>query len=497
MDSSTLEIIKYVLLGLDILIIVISIITLLKGFLKGTIRTSIVFATQLIPLLIFFLFSGLIAKKIMNSSFNINGSSQTLIELVKNSLDSNMIDKIEQINAWPLIETALIAGIKLVLCIAFAIIVFVIISPLIRFILFLAIPKLRKKKPKIGSRLGGMGVALASIIIFFWLFALPIYGSLEVTQKVMNVIPLENEEKTIEDINNSFSTSFILKITSNIGKKKTGTFGMGAKRFGQLYELKINKTKINMVKEIDGIIPMVPRIMEIMNATSEEDGKNVINLITDADIDSLIGALGDSKILKVSWPYIVSYLKTIEDQNEMLSKMQLNFDALMQIDINKDIKASATFLKETLKLVKNIDFTSGNELSFLESDENINQIVTVLDAAYNIELFEEVFPKALYVVIYQQIGDGDFAFVLEWITPTYFRNDFSSDVNNIAQIYISLKNSQIIDYFLQKEGEYHFNDETKEYLDKAKEYLLNIKLLKDNYASLLESVDKFIPEDTP
>ncbi len=492
-----MEIIKYVLLGFDILIIVLLLLRLLSGFRKGTIRSAIILATQLVPLIILFAFSGLIAKKVVNSNINIEGTDTTILEFAQSLLPEEMIDTLNGINASSMINDVLISGVKLILCIAFAIITFLIISPLIRFILFLALPGLRKKKPKLGSRLGGMGIRFAGSLILFWLFALPIYGSLEVANVASQTIAqaeVQVDDSTIED---SLSGSFILKMTSAIGKKKNGAFGFGAKRLGQVLQIKVDKTKINLIKEIDGIIPMIPRVMELNQIYSKENNiQDLILALNEQDIDNIFNVLSNSSIIKLAWPIAVSYLKQAEESSEFIGKMQLDYDKLASIDISENFTATATLLKETLKFAKANDLTK-LDMSILESDENINQIITILNSAYNIKLFEEIFPKAIYALLSEKMSTTEYAFILDFITPAYLKNDLPSDVSNIAKIYVSLKEAKIFDYFLQKEGTYTFDDDTKKLLDTAKDLLLNIQLLKNNYGKLLENVDQFIPDDIP
>ena len=86
------SIVKYVLLGIDILFILTLLIHILKGYKKGLLKTSVIVGTKLIPLIFLLIFATPIARSLINKEMSFLPDSSSLFEFVKVSVADSMFD---------------------------------------------------------------------------------------------------------------------------------------------------------------------------------------------------------------------------------------------------------------------------------------------------------------------------------------------------------------------------------------------------------------------
>ena len=71
------ETFKIIVLGIDIFVLLIGLIALLKGFTKGTLRTGIIVAIKIVPLILCFIFAGRAAQKVIYTENDIFTEEET------------------------------------------------------------------------------------------------------------------------------------------------------------------------------------------------------------------------------------------------------------------------------------------------------------------------------------------------------------------------------------------------------------------------------------
>lgn len=490
------ETFKMIVLGIDILVLFIGFISLLKGFAKGTLRTGIVVAIKIVPLMLCFIFAGTIAKKVIYIENQIFTEEETSIytwmeKSVTDQYFEGDINKLKEAKMDILIEDMAISVGRFIICFAFSIVWLFIGAPILRFIFFLILPGIRKKKHKVLlDRLLGLGIAFMGFVFMFYIFVLPLYGAVEVTQKALEEVAKQDEsyvEKS-KDLNEILSSSFILKTTKTLGKKETGSFGLAAKRLGNVFQIKTNNVTINFVKEVDSLSPMLPRILNIVEGVSQDISNNEkLDLVTEEDIHLLCSYLGDSRLIEAFYPYIIGYLQ-VEQEKLGIQKLNLDYNRLSKMDINQNLSETEPFLKSVYQLLQNIDLDNFQTEQLLESDTFATDFSDALTKAMQVELFEECFTKVSYFYLQDYLKETEYAFVTDWINEIYIQIHLASDVKEIVSAYQLLRETKVLDYIRKVEGTYTFTNELKTQLQEAKRHILSVYLLKDNYPSILENM---------
>lgn len=490
------ETFKIIVLGIDIFVLLIGLIALLKGFTKGTLRTGIIVAIKIVPLILCFIFAGRAAQKVIYTENDIFTEEETSLytwieQSVADQCFEGDINKLKEAKMDILIEDIAISVGRFIICFAFAIVWLLIGAPLLRFIFFLVLPGIRKKKHRfLLDRLLGAGIAFIGFIFMFYIFVLPLYGAVEVTQKALEEVAKQDESyiEQSENFNEIVSSSFILKTTKTWGKKENGSFGLAAKRLGNVFQIKTNGVAINFVTEIDALSPMLPRILQIVEGASQDISNNEkLDLLTEEDIHLLCTYLGDSRVIKAFYPYIIGYLQTEQEKLD-IQQWNLDFDRLSQLDINQNFSETEPFLKSIYQLLQHINLDDFQTEQLLESDTFATDFSDALTKAMAVELFEECFTKVSYFYLQDYLRETDYAFVTDWINEIYIQTYLAKDVKEIVEAYQLLKETKVLDYIRKVEGTYTFTEELKTQLQQAKRHILSVYLLKDNYPSILEKM---------
>ncbi|MCM1260349.1 MAG: hypothetical protein NC222_05275 [Staphylococcus sp.] len=490
------ETFKMIVLGIDILVLFIGLIVLLKGFMKGTLRTGIIVAIQIVPLILCFIFAGRGAQKVIHTENHIFTEEETSLyawveENVANQCFEGDINKLKEAKMDILIEDMAISVGRFIICLSFAIVWLLIGAPLLRLIFFLVLPGIRKKKHRLLlDRLLGLGIAFVGFIFMFYTFVLPLYGAVEVTQQALEEVAKQDESyvEQSENFNEIVSSSFILKTTKTLGKKENRSFGLAAKRLGKVFQIKTNGVTINFVKEIDALSPMLPRVLGIVEGASQDISNNEkLDLLTEEDIHLLCTYLGDSKIIKAFYPYIIGYLQTEQEKLD-IQKWNLDFDRLSQLDINQNFSETEPFLKSVYQMLQHINLDDFKTEQLLASDTFATDFSDALTKAMKVELFEECFTKVSYFYLQDYLKETEYAFVTDWINEIYIQTYLASDVKEVVSAYQLLKETKVLDYIRKVEGTYTFTNELKSQLQEAKRHILSVYLLKDNYPSILEKM---------
>ena len=502
-----MDIYKIVFLAIDLSLIIILLLTLLLGFVRGTIRTTIRAGITIGLVLFAFLISSPITRHILEirNPFSMFDEDITINDYIcqlvaENMFDSNM-DRMMATGMNEVVYDISFSIIKLGITIVLSLVMLIIIAPLIKLIVMSILQILKRKKPNILGRLGGMTIGFISYLILFSILILPIFGAIEVVSKTIHEVSTFNEEMVYvdEEICNYTDASITFQLTSHIGKTKKSNFGIGGKCFGKYVSIKTNNGKVDFIHDLDNMLPMIGRFANIyMDIQATENPNEKIDCITIDDIDLFILSIKDSELIRYAYPYVIKYLKAENDYIDILKQLNLDYDILMNIDFNQDIANSSDFLKSLYQLAQTIDFTDLNNYDqYFNNDECIENISKSLNLAMRIALFKECFPKVAYYFLEDEFKESEYASIIQLITPQYLQTDFTTDLEKVVYTYQILKEVGIMDYMNNVEKEYVYTDEVEEKLLDAKDYILSIQLFQNHYPTIIKELGPKIKEILP
>ncbi len=501
-----MEILKLITLLVDVGLFVLFVLTLLFGFVRGTVRTTI--RTGITLLLIFI--ASLIATPVAKSALKLKDpfflfdENITVIEKINQSVADSLfesdVDKLTETGLDEVIYDLSFSIAKLASTIVLSLIVLIILAPLIKLIVMSILRVIRKGKPKLLSRLGGLCIGLASYIILFAIILLPVFGAIEVTKVTMNELACVSEdvESINEDMEQFTEHSITYKMTSSIGKTKKSHFGIGGKRFGQFISIKTKDGKVNFIHDLDNILPLIERVATLNEEIEKNENINdKIALITEEDLATLIDGIKDSEIIRYLYPFTIKYLEAESNNLDVIKNLDLNYTNLAKIDFNNDIANSYQFLASMLKLMKSIDLEQLDNYEQYLNDEIIINIKDIINYAMDITLFKECLPKLACYYLKDISKDSKYKEIIDLITPEYLNYAFTTDLEKLAQIYTDIEKVGIIDYLKNEENELIFTNETETILLQTKNKILTIQLFKGQYPFIIQQfgpeIEKILP----
>lgn len=493
-----MEILELIPILIDVVLFVLLVLTLLFGFIRGTIRTAIRTGITLLLIFIASLVATPIAKSVLNAEnpFSIFDENVTVIEginqIVADSLFDSNVDKLTETGLDEVIYDLSFSVAKLAVTFALSIVVLLIFAPLIKLIVMSILKVIRKRKPKLLSRFGGLAIGLASYLIIFSIIVLPIFGAVEVAKVTINEVAYISEDvkSTNEDIGEFTSHSVTYKMTSSIGKTKKTNFGIGGKRFGKFISIKTKKGKVNVIHDLDKILPLVKRVASLYNKIeSTENINEKIALITEDDLTTVIDGMKDSEIIRYLYPYAIRYLEAESKNIDVIKDLELDYTKLAEIDFNNDIATSYHFLSSILQLMKRLDLEKLDDYDQYLTDENVTNIKDIITYAMDISLFKECLPNVACYYLKEISKDSEYKEIIGLITPEYVNNAFTADLEKLAKIYTDLEKAGIIEFLKNDESELIFTTETEKLLLQAKDKILDIQLFKGQYPFILQQFE--------
>ncbi len=497
------EIIKIVLIIFDVFILLALLFAAWRGFKKGVVHTSLVIASRIIPLLLVFFFMKPISKVIINyqlpEGFMGYTESTTLSNIVKSMIaDEIFAGNMAELTTTQLdilIDDCLISVVGAILFFVFAILIFLIVSPLIRLIFRLTLPFAKAKEHSGISRAFGAFLGVCSYLIFFVVLVLPIYGAIETSKVIINEVSTYDSsmESVKEELNQSTSSSITLKLTSSIGKNKNGKLGLGAKYLGLNFAIRTSYGNVNLLKELDGIGSYLPRAMELFDIFSKngQDINQIVDALNVEDIQYLTAFLADSKIIKVAYPTIISLSKVKGDDFAIIKESNLNFDELITIDINKDLAKSKTFLVALLNIAKEIDFNNVNVDVILTNKTIQDNITKALSTAFDLEISQKALSKILISYLNQMLEQNNLVTLVGLIDTDYLKNDLSSDFSSIVEVYNVLDETGIIELYKNSNYTLELTDEDITKLQLSVDKIVGLKLLANEEKKILQTIFEF------
>lgn len=496
-----------ILLGIDISFLVLFILGILGGFIRGTIRQSIRAIITIGLVVVGFIFASPVAKKVLELKvpiFNFD-EHRTIIDniyqIAADKLFEGDLGKLMTTSISEVVYDVTFSLTRLVVALTFGIVSLLILAPIIKAIVLGILRAIRKKKPCMLGRLGGMLVGAVEFIILFCIFILPLYGALEVaTKTVHEIVPLNEEmEEVDQELTKLTADSYIYKVTSHFGKTKKTSFGIGGKAFGTSFSIKTRNGKVNIIKDLDIILPYANRAATLYQTINDLESKSEkLNAITEDDLDQLLYIVEHSKLASYAYPIAVRSMQEYSKDNEMLQELNLDYNVLMQISFSEDMSNSKDLVKQLYKLAKTMDLDNIDNLDqYLNRDDFADQVSDIFTSAMQIQLFRECFPKVMYYAIQSSLKESKFAKLIALITADYLKDDFVDDLDILVQVYQVAREAGIIDYFKKVEKEYVLTEEMEKKLLDATRKIAEIKLFQNNYPTLIEQVGPYIQDVLP
>lgn len=349
---------------------------LLVGFIRGMKKSIFRFITRIVPLLALLLFIDLFAQTILKWQFpsfiNIE-QGNSVFEIVSFYVAKQFN------NGVPLAETSEMYKLVLSLSIGLSrIIVFYIgvaictfiVTPLLNLIIgiirkILSRPtygpdgKRVKPRKNILSRFIGMAIGGAQFVIVFLLVTLPLFGpvslfldlkeevlasanselsggqTIQVSENEQNLDQLENAFRVLEE----FDRITIRKLLNNLG---TTDKPLDALYFGYLTRVKTDHGTINFAYLIDD----VKISLQVLNKYKTNGQIDVFDLLLN-EKDVLFDLITKHNFLPIFAPALIEYL----DANNVLDGTDNDFEALKEIDWDKENEALADLLDSVANLI--------------------------------------------------------------------------------------------------------------------------------------------------
>lgn len=506
------DIIKLVMLGLDIFFVLILLRFVLTGLRRGFARNC--FRLVLIVVLVLFFSIGCkgIIRNIIEMELPINydvyANQVTIKNIVETIVADNLFDgnivELQKSGLTTLIEDVVVSAVSIVLFTIMSILIYLIIAPIITLICKIFLPFLRKKrygqKVKYGtlSKLLGLGCSLVRFAILMMIFFVPLYGALEIGKVVVDEAALVDKDmnELSTQLDEAVGNSVMLKLTSNIGKNKDGAFGLGAKTLGSRFLISTEYANINIVKEIDAVGGYLPRAIELYYEIEDTQNINeVVDLVEEKDVKVVTNYLADSKLIKVAYPVAMNYLDANEDLLEL--DIEIDFKDLAKIDISKDLKKLEPFFVSVLNCAKQIDLENIDVWEILENKVVVEEALDAVNIILNLEITDKLVLKLGTKYLNDMFKENNLEHLVDLINNDYLKNKLITDIKSLYNAYLLLDDSGIIDYFANEEiEEFEITEQVTTNLKEFVEIIFNLELIKNQEKKIVQTIFVFTEFDT-
>ena len=514
MITEYVDIIKIVFLVLDIICALFLLRFVIKGIKKGFARNLFTLIALLVYIALFIFLGKPIIQKALHIELPINfdvyeeevSASSIVNTVIVDNVFAGDYQAFKDASIAGPIEDIMVSAVSIVLFGEFILLVYWLLIPISIAIFRIFIPSLRKKKDGVKikysplSKSLGVLCAVARYVIFMMIFVVPIYGVLEIGDVVIEeAAPYDEDIKQLSvDVNAGIENSVMYKITSNLGKKKTGAFGVGAKTVGARFLIQTEYGNINFINEIDTLGAYFPRAMELVTIASEAETYNeIVDNITEEDVTIITNYLADSKLIHVVYPIAMNIVGSIANEDEEIKELGIDFHALAKIDINKDLASLQPFFIKVLHCAKKIDLDNLDVWEILNNHEVIVEALDAVDVVLNLEITEQVVLKIALKYLNEALIDYEFEHLTDLVTNDYIRNNLITDIKSIYSVYELLEKNGIIDLVLSEEDitEIEITEDLKNDLKQIIDTIFNLELIKTHEKKIVQTVFMFVEID--
>lgn len=348
----------------------IGIVTLIKGYKKGVIVSSINLGLTLVSA-----FLALLLSKLLS------GIDFGIIGLLEGLWDEESI-----ISA--IAESAVPALLSLVI---FPII-FVILSPTSKAILRAILKDKLPKAEKVGLKLGGLGVALVDAIVFITFLTLPIYGTLSLVDRAVDVVPAVSAKAAEKE-----EFEILAKATENIPTKITNIPPFSTV-YDSLMTFEFAGANVSIGKTVRLGASLVSELVEMKDKSPEDYGQNEIDFLDDAE-----ELIVDNRVFCMIISTVAS--ESLEN-NKTLSEYA---SSITPEGVSEDLGAVFDVLRSAIKNQVIADIAENKEKpSKLLSSKNIIEGEFIYDFTEAINKTEgmRTLKKSFLSFVSDSIGDG-------------------------------------------------------------------------------------------
>ena len=507
MIGDYLTIIKFVMLGLDILIALILLRFIITGIRRGFSRNF--FRLVLIVALVLFFSIG--CKGIIRNvieielpiEYDVYGDCVSIKNIVETIVADNLFDgdivALQESGLTSLVNDITVSAVSIVVFTVMSILIYLLIAPIITLFCKIFLPFLRKKRNGIKIRYGtlskllGLACSLVRFAIFLMIFFVPLYGALEVGRVVVADAALVDEDmqEFKVELDEAVGSSVMLKLTSNIGKNKDGAFGLGAKTLGDRFLITTEYAKINIIKELDSVGGYLPRAIELGYEIMDAEGTNqIVAAIEEQDIVTVTNYLSNSKIIKIAYPVAMHYLDANEEMLEL--DVDIDFNELAEIEIHNDLKKLEPFFISVLHCAKQIDLDDLDVWEVLENKAVVEEALDAVNIILNLEITDKLVLKVGTKYLNDLLVENNLEHLVDLINDDYLKNKLITDAKSVYNAYLLLDDSGIIDYFLEEDvEEFEITEQVKNDLKDFVEIIFDLELIKNQEKKIVQTIFVF------
>lgn len=381
------EILEITGLVINILFIVSLIVAMVLGYFSGLWKKLRSVGGLFLGFALLLIFLTPLAKMVVN--IDIPGEECTINEFLIETITKELENKEVILKGGELIqlsESITLSIAKLVVLLVGTTFVLAVIVPL-NLIIWRLVLKKEERKPSIGFRFAGAGIAAVEVLVSFFFLMLPIYG---VTTLVMSYEDVLKENENTKEIVES-----IEKIDNTIPNVLNKVFGkkMPTKALGKFTKVKNENGTINIFQELLEAKTVVTIVIESENKYDGDILKSVI-----ANREDLIEYIQNTKIIETFMPAIIEIVEA------SASMENVNFDDIKNIDFEKDKKYLAEMLDAILILLE--DANLDDPKSFLNND-NLPDSLKGIGEALQESTFGDIFLELIKTTIEEEVNKED------------------------------------------------------------------------------------------
>lgn len=495
-------ILKYVVMGIDIVALLVLLIYLLKGFVIGWRKMLINLISFLIPFILLLIILTPLAKIISEISF---GSIGTVTDMVVDGIDVEMELSPETIE---LCSSIAVSAIKIAVYIV-GLIACVILSIINKVILKIILkgfikgdridPDDKKSKIKKSARFIGMLVGVFSFLVFCLICYSPILGVMNIADITLDEIDkleitIENANTGMTDVSSSDDIDFqlirstinksIIYNVSKIGANRETGITLTSRYLGEIISVNTDKIKTNIVDEFSLIKPLIPIINKMVSNIENNNSIDLSNF-SSTDIEKINNFLSKSKIIYQLSPVIKDGLIHTIKQSEIENKNEV-VKIIKDLNMIDELKIIVSSLQVALNECPDLLIDFDNPIQVLRNDKLPNCVNGIINQLLESKIIEHI----VIPTVVKEI-DKNLIEELEVLKPLFttesIKEFLSKDVKQLFIIYQDLVKNTNLEEFLRGNEQLKFVDnDSIEAFSQAIAKLLDISLIKGNEQILVE-----------
>lgn len=435
------EIFGYINIGLWVCLFLAMLFAFLRGFRKSISRLI----ATIIVILLSFLFTNALSKVMCTFDLGrlFGQDSISLASLIEQTIKENF--ELETIaNDSALKEFCLAAAqsfvkIPIFLCIYSVLII--IFRPLIAIIIRTIIPFPKGKT--LGMRFIGVGVCVINFFIVVWFWTFAVLGIKGVVQQCLgyynDIAVIENQERVeqekseLEEIESAlelFDDGSFIKVLSIFSGEQNN---LEAKLLGKVTTIKTTNGKLNIVREIENIKPIV----DIIKNVQDKDENALIEYLLN-NKELILDALESSEIINVALPIGIEILDYI--------MVEFSAEGLEEVVWTEEKVDLINVVRVVLNAVVELKLDVNDPISVLENQSLPVYLGEIGKALEKTDLVKKCAMYYLNDILQEALGQdivNEYPVLLEVLDLT--KIDLENDLSIVGSILVDAKKIGIFD----------------------------------------------------